>query len=97
DIEMPSGLVVDLGPMDAFTHQYSSGNWAYWGVAEFFSGSIWLVYVRDYQTIVRRRVPDGATLAVATFNSLSQMASITLSLPFNRWYFHHPYSSQFSP
>src|SRR5207247_1031971 len=97
DIEMPSGLVVDLGPMPPLSHQYSQ-TWAYWGVAEFFDGAIWVVYVRDSQNIiVRSRVPDGLTSTVAAFSYLGQMASITVSLPFSRWYFHHQYSSQFSP
>jgi hypothetical protein len=94
-IAMPSGVVLDLGPMAAFPHQYSE-NWAYWGVAEFVTGSIWLVYVRDYQTIVRTRVPDGFTGNFTAFNNLGDMSSITVSLPFNRWYFHHQYQSQFS-
>lgn len=95
NIETPSGRVVSLGPMTMPLHAYTEVG-AYWGIAEFFGGSIWLVYVRDSQTIVRTRVADGFTETVANFLSLSDMAAITVSLPFNRWYFHHQYSSQFS-
>jgi hypothetical protein len=93
-IHPPSGLVTDLGPMPALTHT-SSETWAFWGVAEFFDNAVWLVYVRDPQTIVRTRVPDGVTLTVGEFENLSDMASITLSIPLNRWYFHHEGTSQF--
>src|ERR1051326_4150288 len=75
-------------------HQFSE-TWAYWGVAEYFDDSAWIVYVRDFQTIVRTRVPDGLTLPVGTFTNLSDMASITVSTLLSRWYFHHQYTSQF--
>src|SRR5439155_23368358 len=70
-------------------------NWAYCGLAEVFNGSMSFVYLRDSQTIVRTRVSDGVTEPVATFANLANVASITVSLPFNRWYFHHQGYSQF--
>jgi Bacterial Ig domain/Immunoglobulin I-set domain/Immunoglobulin domain len=94
-IEVPSGRVLDFGPMTMPQHALTEIG-GFWGIAEFFNDSVWLVYVRDNQTIVRTRVPDGLTQNVATFNYLGDMAAITVSLPFNRWYFHHQYSSQFS-
>ena len=77
-------------------HNYSE-NWAYWGVAEYFAGANWIVYVRDYQTISRTRVPDGLTATVSTFSNLSDMASITVSPAFNRWYFQYQGTAQFAP
>ncbi len=94
DISLPSGMVTDLGRMGTFT-RIPSQIWGYWGVAEFVDGVISLVYVRDNQTIVRTRVPDGLTSTVASFTNLGTMASITVSLYLNRWYFHHEYNSQF--
>jgi hypothetical protein len=35
------------------------------------------------------------TTVLASFSSLSDMAAITVSIPLNRWYFHHEGSSQF--
>ena len=61
----------------------TAGTGLYWGVAEFYSGSIWLVYVRDNQTIVRTRVPDGVTETVAEFSYLGDMPTITVSVPLN--------------
>jgi hypothetical protein len=93
-IQLPSGVVVDLGEMSPPNHQ-GCENWAYWGVAENFDGAIHLVYVQDQQTISRTRVPDGATEVVSQFTSLSDMCSFSLSLPLNRWFFHYEGSGQF--
>jgi hypothetical protein len=94
NISLPSGLVTDLGAMVVPSHQ-SSESWAYWGIAEYFGGTVYMVYVRDSQTISRTSVPDGTTSMVASFSSLSDMASFTVSIPLGRWYFHHEGSSQF--
>jgi hypothetical protein len=94
NIDLPSGIVSDLGPF-TFPNYHGCENWAFWGIAEYFDGGIHLVYVRDYQSIARTRVSDGSTSTVASFNSLSDMCSITFSLTRNRWYFHHEGGSQF--
>ncbi len=93
-IALPSGTVTDLGAMSVTTHQ-NSESWAYWGVAENFGGATYLVYVQNGTTIARTRVPDSATTTLATFANLSDMASFTVSIPRNRWYFHHEGTSQF--
>ena len=92
-VSLPSGQVLDLGPMPALTRQ--DCDWSFWGIAEFFGGSVHLVYVRDFQTIVRTRVPDGATAVVGGFNFLSSMCSFTVSPYRNRWYFQHEFGSEF--
>ena len=94
DIAVPSGVVVDIGPMTVPTHAFSE-SWAYWGVAEYFGGSLYLVCVRDYQSISRTAVPDGTTTTLASFSNLSDMASFTVSVLNNRWYFHYEGSGQF--
>jgi len=94
NISLPSGAVLDLGPMNEPSHTFSEA-WAYWGVAEFFDGSLYMVYAQDFRNIVRTRVPDGETTTVATFSNLSDMASFSVSIPRNRWYFHHEGGSQF--
>src|SRR5262249_8779872 len=65
-IALPSGLVTDLGPMPSVPHAFSLG-WGFWGVAEHFGGVDYLVYARDFQSIVRTRVPDGLTTTLAQF------------------------------
>jgi uncharacterized repeat protein (TIGR01451 family) len=94
DIALPGGQVADLGAVTLPAYQ-GTENWAFWGVAEFWDGAIHLAYVRDAQTIVRTRVPDGVTTVLASFSSLSDMACFTVSPLRNRWYFHHEGSSQF--
>lgn len=94
NVDMPSGLVFDLGPMPVPAHS-GCEHWAHWGVAEFFNGSVHLVYVRDSLTIARARVPDGLTTTVADFINLSDMCSISVSVPYGRWYFHYEGSAQF--
>jgi hypothetical protein len=91
---LSSGLVTDLGELILPSHQ-TTENWAFWGVAEYWGGAVYLAYVRDSQTIVRTRVADGLTTLIASFVNLSDMACFTVSPLRNRWYFHHEGSSQF--
>ncbi len=94
-IALPSGLVNELGPLAEPAHVLSD-SWAYWGVAEYFSNSVYLAYVRNSTGIYRMRVQDGTSNAVAAFANLGDMASFTVSVPRSRWYFHHETASQFS-
>ena len=50
----------------------------------------------DNQSIVRTRVTDGGTSVVASFENLSDMAAISFSVAFSRWFFHHEGTSQFN-
>jgi len=94
DIRLPLGLVINLGAMTPPPHQ-ASENWAYWGIAEYYSGTLYLTCVRNSQSIARTAVPRSTTTILASFSNLSDMASITASLPFSRWYFHYEGSGQF--
>lgn len=93
-ISLPSGVVNNLGPLAAPGHNYSS-TWAYWGLAESFAGTNYIVYARNNQTISRTRIPDGLTTTVASFSNLGNPASLGASLFHNRWYFHFVGTSQF--
>ena len=93
-VHLPSGIVTDLGPMSLPAHQ-DSESWAFWGVAEHWGGADYLVCVQDSRTITRTRVPDGLSSVVASFANLADMASFTVAVPLQRWYFHHEGSSQF--
>ncbi|MGV3663164.1 MAG: S8 family serine peptidase, partial [Prosthecobacter sp.] len=95
DIRLPSGTVTNLGEMARPAWQ-AAENWAMWGVAEFFTGKLFLTYrATGTQSIVRTRVPDGQTQTVATFTGLGEMANWTASPANNRWYFHVEGSTQF--
>lgn len=93
-IDLPSGQVADLGAMNPLSRS-GCESWAFWGVAEYFDNAVHLDYVRDFQTIARTRVPDNVTTTLASFSSLSDMCSFTISLALNRWYFHHEGGSEF--
>ena len=92
-IALPSGVVVDLGRIASFTHQWSAG-WAFYGVAENFGGSTYLVYAQNTTSIVRTRVPDGQTTTLANFVNLGSLSVLSASVPRGRWYFHHSGPSQ---
>ncbi|MEQ2008635.1 MAG: Ig-like domain-containing protein, partial [Limisphaerales bacterium] len=94
-IDPASGTVTSLGAMARPTRAVSE-SWAYWGVAEYWGGSVRLVYARDAQSIVRASVPGGATEAVGSFANLNDLASFTVVPGMNRWYFHNETVNQFS-
>jgi len=93
NISLPSGTVVNLGlATNSIQHNFSQ-NWAYWGIAENVSGTNYILYAQNYNTIARTRVPDGLTTSVASFNFFGQMGAICAAPYLNRWYFHYPYNS----
>ena len=94
-IRLPSGVVTALRVAATPTHS-TCENWAYWGVAEYFGGEYYAVYVESSTRIVRYRVSDGVIATAGTFTSLSDMCSFTFSPLRNRWYWHHEGTSQFS-
>jgi hypothetical protein len=91
---MPSGTVVDLGAMSVPTHT-GCESWAFWGTMEFFGGTTYFDMVTNSTTISRVAVPTGASTALATFSSLSDMCSFVVSASNSRWYWHHEGTSQF--
>jgi alpha-tubulin suppressor-like RCC1 family protein len=93
-IALPSGVVTDVGAVAAPPHS-GCESWAYWGVAEYFGGQLYITYVRNSTSIARMAVPSGVRTTVATFSNLSDMCSFTVSPTTNRWYFHHEGRSQF--
>lgn len=95
DVWVPSGLVIDLGEMPVPRHNLHSGNWAYWGVAEYFGGTLYLAHVWDPWTVVRTAVPTGEATVLANFDYLSDLASFTVSPAHGRWYFHYQWPNQF--
>ena len=90
-----TGVVTDLGAMSTPAHIACAG-WGYWGVAETFGGALYLTYVRNSTSIVRTRVPDGATTTIGTFTNLGNTCAIAFSPTRSRWYFHHSGASQFA-
>ncbi|MBI5518382.1 MAG: hypothetical protein HY909_31715 [Deltaproteobacteria bacterium] len=94
NVNLPSGVVTPLLASAQPAHS-SCESWAYWGIAEYYGGDLYTIYVQNSTTIVRRRVADGTVTPIGSFTNLSDMCSITFSPQRNRWYFHHEYNSQF--
>ena len=92
-IALPSGVVADLGTLSSFAHALYSG-WAFYGLAENFGGSTYLVYAQNSTSIVRTRVPDGQTTTIANFVNLGSLSTLGASVPRGRWYFRHSGPSQ---
>lgn len=95
NIALPSGRVTDLGTQPFINRNYSE-SWASWGIAEYVNNAVYLLYVQDFRTIVRRRATANTATVLTSFTSLSDMASITFSPSRGRWFFHHEGSSQFT-
>ncbi|MDB4930779.1 MAG: Tryptophan synthase alpha chain [Myxococcaceae bacterium] len=94
-VSLPSGAVIDLGPVALPTVRAACENWAIWGVAEFFGNALYVDYVQSPTAIARMRVPEGTVAPLATFTALSDMCSFTVSPLWRRWYFHTEDASQF--
>jgi hypothetical protein len=92
-VSLPGGMVTSLGAV-ALDSPYSCETWAFWGVAELFGGMQHLVYRNSTAGIVRTTIGGTTTtLAAGTYTTLSDMCSIAVDLPRNRWVFHHEYTS----
>lgn len=95
NIDLPSGRVTDMGSQPSFNRTFSE-SWATWGIAEYVNNTVFLVYVQDSRTIMRRRAATSSATILTSFENLSDMASITFSPSRGRWFFHHEGSSQFT-
>lgn len=107
NIALPSGTVTDLGST-GFLSRNTSENWAFWGVAEYFAGSIHLVYGQNTTAggifgtaVVRTRLTDRVTTPVlgplASPGLGFELASLTFSISRSRWFFHLEFDSIFRP
>jgi uncharacterized repeat protein (TIGR01451 family) len=104
DIRLPSGMVTDLGTPGSLSRQ-TSESWGFWGVAEYFAGSIYLLYTQSVfadgvsgTAIARTRLADRTTtqlLGPIPSPGLADMASFTFSVSRSRWFFHHEGTSIF--
>lgn len=98
NIDIPSGVVTNMGTIVSdgtfYGTRSSAESWADWGVAEFFDGSVHIVYLEGdvfpYSKIYRTDVSSGAEELVtdlAPFD-FSDGHEFTVVPTLNRWYFH---------
>ncbi len=97
-IRLPSGEVTPLATRATpALVNLSYNSFAYFGIAEYYGGEPYAVYVQDRSHIARYRVSDGTITTIGTWTDLADMQSIGFSTSRNRWYFHHTFLSQFRP
>ncbi len=97
-IDPTTGTVTDFGAMTTPVRSLPqpAESWAYWGVAEYYGGTVKLVYGRDATSIVRSTVPSGTVEVIGTFSNLHDLANLTVVPSMNRWYFHNESVNQFT-
>jgi hypothetical protein len=83
-IAMPSGMVTRLAGMTAPTGALGCESWAHSGIAEFFGGEQYVVFMAG-QGVVRQRISNGA-VTVVQMVSPGDVCSISISPTRNRWY-----------
>lgn len=95
DISLPWGQVTELGTL--WVPNQSYGYCGFYGVAEYFDGAVHLVTVKDPQTILRTRLPEGSSTVLAGFADLGRLSAWSLSPSRGRWYFYQTGDSQWGP
>jgi hypothetical protein len=61
----------------------------HWGVAEFFGGEHYIVYMRSSTGVVRQRVRDGMNSTIVATTSTGDICTVAFSPARNRWYFQY--------
>ncbi len=102
NVNTVTGAVSDLGAVTLTSPNFCE-TLAIWGIAEFFSGSVHLVYAQRSPTgvvsIGRTRVSDGVNTTIVSLAMVpapaTDLCSIAAGVSRSRWYFAHEYGSQF--
>lgn len=94
-IDPTTAIVTVFNAALDITDIYSAESWSAWGIVEVWDGDLYALYRASSGNILKRvRLSDGAPGPSITFNgSISDLASLTISLFNNRFYFHHESTS----
>ncbi len=84
-IAMPSGMVTRLAGMVAPASPYPCESWANSGIAEFYGGEQYVVFMSINMGLVRQRISNGA-ITVVSMVSPGDVCAIGISPTRNRWY-----------
>lgn len=88
----PDGTVTNLGSRPPIPTN-GCESWAFWGVAERVGDDYRLLTVASSQ--IMRTHLDGTSEVAASFSSLGDMCSFSVSKSQARWYFHYESGAQF--
>ncbi|MEO9532380.1 MAG: T9SS type A sorting domain-containing protein [Crocinitomicaceae bacterium] len=91
-VDLISGTVTNVGT--GALNGYATENIAFWGVAEIYNGELAVSYRSNFGDYIERYViSSGATMTVANFTDVNDLACFTIDPNTNRFYFHHESSS----
>jgi hypothetical protein len=94
NVELPSGVVRDFGPIVLPAHA-NSDSWAAWGVVETVVPATRIVFIENAMRVSRFTL-GGVTIApVATFTNLGTTGSFAFSALRSRWFVQSKGSNQY--
>jgi hypothetical protein len=94
-IEMPSGVVTRLTGSTAPSMPAGCERSGHWGIAEFFGGDQYIVFIRS-TGIVRQRVRDGMTTTLLTA-PFGDACTLAFSAARNRWFAQYESAPSWAP
>jgi hypothetical protein len=98
-IAMPSGMVTRLAGMTAPTNPNGCESWAHSGIAEFFGGEQYVVFMGNSGAgtgLIRQRISNGMTTLVQA-TATGDVCSIGISPTRNRWYSQYEAAPGYAP
>ncbi len=96
-IAMPSGVVTRLTGTVVPTSPSTCERGGHWGIAEFFGGDQYIVYIRSGTGIVRQRVRDGMSTTLLAVTDFGDACTLALSAGRNRWYLQYEAAPAWAP
>lgn len=96
-IEMPSGIVTRLTGTVVPASPSSCERGGHWGIAEFFGGDHYVVYLRTGTGIVRQRVRDGMSTTLLATTDIGDACTLALSAGRNRWFMQYEAAPSWAP
>jgi hypothetical protein len=97
-IEVPSGVVTRLAGSMAPVSPVGCERSGNWGIAEFFGGDHYIVYVRSSPAgIVRQRVRDGMSTVVLMLPDVGDACTLAFSAARNRWFMQYEAAPSWAP
>ncbi len=96
-IAMPTGLVTRLTGTMPPNGPVSCESWAHSGIAEFFGGEQYVVFMRGSTGVVRQRVRDGLQTTIMANTSTGDVCTVGFSIARNRWYFQYEAAPAWAP
>ncbi|MBL8678746.1 MAG: hypothetical protein JNK05_06255, partial [Myxococcales bacterium] len=95
-IAMPTGMVTRLVGGTAPISPFNCERQGHWGIAEFFGGLHYIVYMRSGTGLVRQQIGSGVNTTITTAAN-GDICAIGFSPARNRWYAQFEAQPSWSP